>query len=65
MTDAEIIELINSLAEQKIDSIESIDNALVDRVAVVGLSKVKLIEYTLFLNGDFSYRFIGTKLRNL
>jgi hypothetical protein len=65
MTDEEIIELINSLAEQKIKSIESINNTDPNKVIVIGLNNAKLIEYTLFLNGDFSYKFIGTKLRNL
>jgi hypothetical protein len=66
MTDQELILLINSLSEEKIGSIESI-NPTLDKTVVVGLSKnkVKLIEFTLTLSGDFSYRFIGTKLRDL
>jgi hypothetical protein len=66
MTDSELIDLINSISEEKIGSIESI-NPSENKTVVVGLStnKVKLIEFTLTISGDFSYRFIGTKLRDL
>lgn len=65
MTDIELIELINDLSEEKITSIESITNPNEEQTVVVGLSGVKLIEFILTTAGDFSYKFIGTKLRNL
>ena len=68
MTDAELIELINDLSDEKISNIESIDSATdPNKVVVKALGKngVKLLEFTLTLSGDFSYRFVGTKLRNL
>lgn len=67
MSDSELIELINELSEEKIGSIESITNPDPQKTVVVGLStnKVKLIEFTLTTAGDFSYKFIGTKLRDL
>ena len=68
MTDTELIELINDLSEEKISSIESIDSTTNSNQIVVkalGKNGVKMLEFTLTLSGDFSYRFIGTKLRNL
>lgn len=68
MTDTELIELINDLSEEKISSIESIDSTTNSNKIVVkalGKNGVKMLEFTLTLSGDFSYRFIGTKLRNL
>ena len=68
MTDEELVDLINSLSEEKISSIESIDStSSPDKVTVnaLGKNKVKLLEFTLTTAGDFSYRFIGTKLRDL
>lgn len=66
MTDEELIDLINSISEEQIISIESIDSSS-DPVIVkaLGENKVKLLEFKLSTSGDFSYKFIGTKLRNL
>jgi hypothetical protein len=68
MTDTELIDLINSLSEEQISSIESIDaisSANTVIVKALGKNKVKLLEFKLTTSGDFSYRFIGTKLRDL
>jgi hypothetical protein len=66
MTDEELIDLINSISEEQIISIESIDNTS-DPIVVtaLGKNKVKLLEFKLSTSGDFSYKFIGTKLREL
>lgn len=66
MTDEELIDLINSISEEQIISIESIDNSS-DPIIVkaLGANKVKLLEFKLSTSGDFSYKFIGTKLRDL
>lgn len=66
MTDEELIDLINSISEEQVISIESIDNSS-DPVIVkaLGKNKVKLLEFKLSTSGDFSYKFIGTKLRGL
>ena len=66
MTDTELIQLINSISDEKIKSIESIDAvSKPGAIVVVGLSGVKLIEFTLTESGDFSYKFKGTKLIDL
>jgi hypothetical protein len=67
MSDQELIDLINDLSEEKVLSIESIGTSGASKIIVkaLGINKVKLLEFTLTVAGDFSYRFIGTKLRDL
>lgn len=66
MTDAEILELINSYSDEKIQKIESIDkDSDQNSVVVVGISNiVKRIQFTLTTDGDFTYKFLGIKFQN-
>lgn len=67
MSNEELIELINSLSDEKIQEIESVDTiSKEDSVSVIGISnKIKRVEFILTINGDFSYKYLGIKLRNL
>jgi hypothetical protein len=67
MSDKELLDLINSYSDEKIQEIESVDkDSFADKVIIVGLSnQIKRIEFTLTTEGDFSYKFLGIKFRNL
>lgn len=66
MTNDELMALINELSDEKIQEIESIDNKQEGIVIVIGIAnKVKRLRFTLNENGDFSYKFLGTRLRKL
>jgi hypothetical protein len=67
MNNEELIKLINSLSDEKVQEIESIDTtSKEDSVLVIGISnKIKRIEFVLTINGGFSYKYLGIKLQNL
>lgn len=68
MTDVELLQLINSLSEEKIAEIESIDNASDEekvKVIAISVNGIKRIEFTLSTSGDFSYKYLGPRLRKL
>jgi hypothetical protein len=66
MDDRELLDLINTFSDEKIQEIESVDsNTNEDSVVVVGISnKIKRIQFTLTTEGDFSYRFLGVRFAN-
>jgi translation initiation factor IF-2 len=64
MTEQEIITLINEFSTEKIQTIEAIDTAQEGKVVVIGVAnKIKKLEFTLTESGDFSYKYLGLKLR--
>lgn len=66
MTNTELINLINSKSSEKITEVESIDSKKESNaVYVVGIAGVKRLEFKLTTNGDFSYRYLGIKLKKL
>lgn len=66
MDNKELQDLINSLSDEKIQEIESVDSTTnEDSVIVIGISnKIKRIQFTLTTEGDFSYRFLGVRFAN-
>jgi hypothetical protein len=64
VSNKELLELINSLSNEPIDTIESVDSiSKEDSIIVIGTGKVKRLEFTLTTSGDFSYKYLGVKLK--
>jgi hypothetical protein len=67
MNNTEILELINNFSDEKVQEIETVDkDSYPDKIIIVAISNfIKRIEFTLTDKGDFSYKFLGVKLRKL
>ena len=61
MTDAELLDLINSLSSYKITKIVSIDSVTKPNASIVIGEQVSLnqVEFTLTTEGDFSEKYLG------
>jgi hypothetical protein len=64
MTDKELIDLINSLSEEQVSEIESIDTVSeTDAITVIAIGGIKRLEFKMTASGDFSYKYLGVKLK--
>lgn len=66
MSNEELISLINSFSDEKIQEIETVDSTTdPESVIVIGISnKIKRIQFKLTTEGDFSYRYLGVRFAN-